>query len=161
MQTSCWTKHLHLCLDVSHEAETAIERLTVNMLGWHSKLVHDRRWKQFRRDEKICNFFRNAAVWRGEHVFASYRSSAFSINTASGNESRSNSLNYLHILTARKHWAKGRRGADLFATRGIHQTETEFGVNKTAHAWAGKSNDFLSHPIAFDSPTIPYFKQIS
>lgn len=161
MQTSCWTKHLHLCLDVSHEAETAIERLTANMLGWHSKLEHDRRWKQFRSDEKIA-ISSGMQQFDGANMYLRLIAQAlFSINTASGNESRSNSLNYLHILTARKHWAKGRRGADLFATRGIHQTETEFGVNKTAHAWAGKSNDFLSHPIAFDSPTIPYFKQIS
>lgn len=42
-------------------------------------------------------------------------------------------MNYLHIFTQESIEKRSTR-ADLFATRGIHQTETEFGVNKSAHA---------------------------
>lgn len=42
-------------------------------------------------------------------------------------------MNYLHIFTQESIEKRSTR-ADLFATRGIYQTETEFGVNKSAHA---------------------------
>lgn len=46
-------------------------------------------------------------------------------------------MNYLHIFvqeSIEKRSSRVDSHERLFATRGIRQTETKFGVNKTAHA---------------------------
>lgn len=111
------TMHLHLC------SGCYWEKLTSNMPGWHPK-EHDSCLKQFRSDEKAA-ISSGMQQFDGRTCICVLSLECFrSTPPVAMKAAQIRWITFTFLL--RESIEERSARADLFATRGIHQTETEF-----------------------------------